>query len=144
MLLDVKAAFDSLWHEGLIYRIFNLNFPNYLIKIIESFLCNRTFNVHIGASHTELFNIYAGCPQGSCLFPTLYNIYTSDFPQLANCTISVFADDTAILCSDILYSNISANLQIALNKMFNYFNKWKITLNASITKAIYFTRKRKP
>lgn len=143
VLLDVKAAFDSVWHDGLIYKMIRFNVPCFLIKIIESFLSSRSFKVYIGSLCSENFCIPAGCPQGSCLSPILYNLYTSDLPQLENCTMSVFADDTAVLCSDLLSENIISNLQRDLEKLTNYFNKWKITLNADKTQAIYFTRKRK-
>ena len=37
VLLDIKAAFDSVWHGGLVIKIINLNFPIELTKIIPSF-----------------------------------------------------------------------------------------------------------
>lgn len=65
VLLDVKAAFDSVWHDGLIYKMLNLNFPAQLVKIIQSFLSSRTFKVHVGLDRSALIPITAGCPQGS-------------------------------------------------------------------------------
>lgn len=144
VLLDVKAAFDSVWHEGLIYKMIQFGVPTFLIKIIESFLVERSFEVYIGSSCSEKFDIPAGCPQGSCLSPILYNLYTSDLPQLQNCIMSVFADDTAVLCSDVLSESVIRNLESDLEKLARYFDKWKIALNADKTQAIYFTRKRKP
>lgn len=143
VLLDVKAAFDSVWHEGLVFKMIRLNFPVQLTKIILSFLSSRTFKVYIGSYYSERYSITAGCPQGSCLSPVLYNLYTADFPQLDYCTLSIFADDTAVLSSDILATNIIYKLQRALTEILSYFNKWKIMLNSEKTQAIYFTRKRK-
>lgn len=143
ILLDIKAAFDSVWHDGLIYKMINLNFPSELIKIIQNFLQNRTFKVCINSDSSTIFTINAGCPQGSCLSPLLYNIYTSDIPQLNNCLLSIFADDTAILSSEILASDIIRNLQSALSILIKYFDKWKISINGEKSQAIYFTRKRK-
>lgn len=143
LLLDVKAAFDSVWHEGLIYKMIRMNFPTEIIKIIQCFLKDRTFQVHIGSQSSRIFEVPAGCPQGSCLSPILYNIYTADFPNLDYCTMSVFADDTAIICSGNLAQEIINKLQRALTEVTLYFNRWKIMLNASKSQAIYFTRKRK-
>lgn len=63
--------------------------------------------------------------------------------MLEECQSSIFADDTAVLSSEIYASDIVANLQKSLDVVIGYFNKWKIVVNASKTQAIYFTRKRK-
>ena len=87
--------------------------------------------------------ITADCPQGSCLSPILYNIFTSHIPTFPNCTTSIFADDTSILSYDLYATKIVSNLQNALIELNNYFNKWNILVNPEKTQAIYFTRKRK-
>ena len=40
-LLDVKKAFDSIWHDALRHKIKLHGFPTYLVKMISSFLDNR-------------------------------------------------------------------------------------------------------
>ena len=35
LLLDVKAAFDTVWHEGLIYKMIRAKFPSELMKIVQ-------------------------------------------------------------------------------------------------------------
>ena len=59
-------------------------------------------------------SITAGCPQGSCLSPVLYNIFTADIPIFPHCVTSTLADDTAILSSDVYAVNIIANLELIL------------------------------
>lgn len=144
VLLDIKAAFDSVWHNGLIFKLIRFNFPPMLIKIIQSFLSERTFSVYIGSNHSSQYDILAGCPQGSCLSPILYNIYTADFPLLEGCLTSIFADDTAILSSEILAVDVLSNLQAALTVVQSYFTKWKIMVNPQKTQSIYFSRRYKP
>ena len=143
VLLDIKSAFDSVWHNALIYKMIKLNFNDNIIKITQCFLSNRSFRVFIGSKSSKLFYIKAGCPQGSCLSPILYNIFTSDIIDIANCETSVFADDTAILSSGFFATNIINNLEQGLSSLKDYFIKWKICLNYNKTQAIYFTRKRK-
>lgn len=87
--------------------------------------------------------IKAGCPQGSCLSPILYNIYTADIPHLEDSTLSIFADDTAILYSGELSCDILPKLQLSLNRLLEYYKKWKIVVNSDKCQAIFFTRKRK-
>lgn len=144
ILLDIKAAFDSVWHAALIFKMHSLNMPLRLIKLIQSFLDNRSFKVHIRKHCSSSVALPAGCPQGSCLSPILYNLYTSDFPHLSSCTASIFADDTAILTSALSPTDIITNLQNALITTQYYFSKWNILVNSTKTQAILFTRKRKP
>ncbi|GFW25859.1 probable RNA-directed DNA polymerase from transposon X-element [Trichonephila clavipes] len=80
IFLDVEKAFDRLWHNGLIFKMINLNYPPYLIHTISDYLHNRTFQVKIQATISKIGHIQAGSPQGSLLSPILYNIYTYDFP----------------------------------------------------------------
>lgn len=45
--LDQQAAFDTVWHSGLIYKMIKLGYPMLLIKIIKSFLNHRGFVVRL-------------------------------------------------------------------------------------------------
>ncbi|GBN23224.1 RNA-directed DNA polymerase from mobile element jockey, partial [Araneus ventricosus] len=47
VFLDVRKAFDRMWHHGLIAKMISAKFPDYLISIIHSFLTNRTFQVRV-------------------------------------------------------------------------------------------------
>lgn len=38
VLMDIKAAFDSVWHDGHVYKINQFRFPNELIKIVQNFI----------------------------------------------------------------------------------------------------------
>lgn len=143
VLLDVEKAFDTVWHDGLIFKLIKLKFPRFLIKIIQTFLYKRSFCVQINKDSSDYFDIPAGVPQGSVLGPLLYLIYTSDFPQIANCTYAFFADDTAILCSGLLASDILSCIQEALDEVAKFSEKWKIKINSEKSQAIFFTRKRK-
>ncbi|CAF4142911.1 unnamed protein product [Rotaria magnacalcarata] len=47
IFFDIKAAFDSVCHEGLIYKFNDLRFPTYIIKYLISFLESRTATVEL-------------------------------------------------------------------------------------------------
>ena len=47
VFLDLEKAFDNVWHKGLIYKLIKLNFPPYLILLIESYLKDRKMVVEI-------------------------------------------------------------------------------------------------
>ena len=43
VFLDVAKAFDTVWIEGLLYKLTLLNFPSYIVHTISSYLRGRTF-----------------------------------------------------------------------------------------------------
>lgn len=119
-----------------------LNVPNYIVKMIYSFLFNRTCQVNINGKTSAKFNVPAGVPQGSSLSPVLYNIFTSDLTVPDNGTdIALYADDTAIYSSAKYPEDIIRALQQSLNHMKKYFETWKIKINGLKTQAAFFTRR---
>ena len=68
VILDIKSAFDSVWHNGLIYKLKGLNFPEELIKIIQNFVYDRYFSVHISTTTYQKIRLTAGCPISNWLW----------------------------------------------------------------------------
>lgn len=138
-LLDVEKAFDNVWHDGLIHKLYLYGFPMYLIKIIQHYLSERSFRVFLNGIASGLFNIDAGVPQGSILGPLLYNIFTSDLPTLpGNGVLSLFADDTAVIYKGKITRYLVGRLQKGLDVLSEYFGDWKIRINAAKTQTIIF------
>lgn len=127
---DVQKAFDRVWHTGLIYKLFQMGFPIYLIQLLRSFLTDRTFVTRIGSTTSEIKPILAGTPQESSLSPILYNLYTADFPTNSQVQIAMYADDTVLFTasSDILIA--ADSLQNILNEISSWSSNWRIRLNS--------------
>ena len=70
--IDLEKAFDSIWVQGLLYKLESVNLPHRLLCIISSFLSNRKAFIDINGHYTELFDINVGLPQGSVLSPLLF------------------------------------------------------------------------
>lgn len=138
VFLDVAKAFDRVWHQGLIYKLLLENIPHPLVKLIDSFLTDRSFTIKINDHLSMPRKIEAGVPQGSCLSPLLYLLYTNDFPILKSVTVSLFADDTLLYASNRNYKYAVLALQRQLNTTQNWFTKWRIQLNVSKTVAVIF------
>lgn len=141
--LDIEKAFDSVWHNGLLCKMIQFEFPRSLILIINSFLVNRSFNVRVGNDMSASCSFTYGVPQGSVLSPILYNIFTADIPKDNKCEIALYADDTAIYTSSKLSNCITNRLSKYFFKIKKYFHKWKIKINVEKTQAIFFTNRRK-
>lgn len=143
VVLDIQKGFDSVWHVGLIHKMGYYGFPDYLSKLINSYLTDRTFKVKVGSSLSSKFNIKAGVPQGAVLSPLSYNLYTADIVNVNHdCELAMFADDTAIYAADKDVDVVLQNLQSTLNNVSDYFKLWNITINSDKTQAIYFSMRR--
>ncbi|CAH4028965.1 unnamed protein product [Pieris brassicae] len=81
----MEKAFDQIWHAGLVCRLLDSDILRRVVTIIRSFLLNRRFHVSVEGAKLSCRPIAAGVPQGSCLSPSLYSIYTDDVPVAAGC-----------------------------------------------------------
>ena len=81
--LDVSQALDKVWHKGLLFKL-KKHLPAKYYNSLKSYLSNRSFQIKINSTATELYNIKAVVPQGSVLGPILYFIYTFDLPTSTN------------------------------------------------------------
>lgn len=142
VLLDLAKAFDSVWHDALIYKLYQIGLDLGLVKLIHSYLTSRTFFVRLNGALSSTKKITSGVPQGSVLGPTLFNIFINDIPRIPGFFLALYADDTALLATSKNPTLLITKLQSTLNTTLEYFRAWKLTINPEKTEAIFFTRTR--
>lgn len=136
--LDVEKAFDSVWHDALRYKLSQLGLPTRMLRVLSSFLSDRTISVRVGKSLSTAVTLKAGTPQGSVLSPVLFLIYVNDIPlQTArNCRAGQFADDVNVWSSGPSVPRAYAHVQRALTLIEGWCRKWRIKLNVAKTQLI--------
>lgn len=138
ILLDIEKAFDTIWHDGLLYKLHKNQTPTYLVKIVQSFITDRKFMVEINGEFSDEKLIVAGAPQGSVLSPLLYAIYIADFKCSRECQTAYYADDTALYSATKTTNKSIKNVQRALLSIDKFATKWKIQINAAKTQFVIF------
>jgi hypothetical protein len=81
VFLDIEKAFDTIWHTGLLHKLFKFEFSTSLVNFISSFLSQRKLRVSVKGEMSTSREMQAGVPQGSALSLTLYSMYINDVPQ---------------------------------------------------------------
>lgn len=131
---DITKAFDTVWHEGLIYKINQiLNLDDSFTSFIYNYLTNRSIIPHFNQVAGPAFTPKAGVPQGSCLGPIIFITYVHDLPSTIHPNTSLFqyADDLIhIVNSDTKNKNknkiVIKKMENELNNTLHWERKWKI------------------
>lgn len=141
VFLDIEKAFDTVWHDGLITKLRNSGFPVFLIRIIRSYLSNRSFYVAVEKKDSSVKQIRAGVPQGSILGPVLFNLFINDLPNSPGVTVGIYADDTILYSSSRSVKLLESKLQESLRLLGDWLVEWKLGVNVSKTEAVLFTKR---
>ena len=81
VFLDVAKAFDTVWIDGLLYKLALLNFPSYIVHKISSCLRGRTFEVSFQTATSSRRGMRARLAQGGLFSPVLISLYVNDKPS---------------------------------------------------------------
>ena len=109
ILLDLSAAFDTVRHDILLDRLRSrLGVTDQALNWFTSYLSDRTQRVAVNGGLSDIFLLAQGVPQGSCLGPLLFAVYTSELFDIVGRhlpSVHSYADDAQ------LYLAFSPNVQ---------------------------------
>ena len=147
ILRDVSKAFDKVWHQGLMYKMINMNLPIPFTRLLSNFLTGRTASVKINEYVGPPIPLLSGTPQGAILSPTLYTIMTRDMPPATYYhNYIMYADDvTQIISSESKRPGMQKrNVERAVNNVNEYEKLWKIQTNTQKFKVIPIAKHKPP
>ena len=67
VFLDAAKAFDTVWIDGLLYKLTVLNFPSYIVHKNASYIRGRTFEMYFQTATTSRRGMLAGVAQGELI-----------------------------------------------------------------------------
>ncbi len=137
---DFKKAFDSVPHRKLLQKVKAYGIRGQLLMWIRDFLSDRRQRVSIEDIKSDWIKILSGVPQGSVLGPLLFLIFINDLPEVVECCIKLFADDTklySILSNNFDYERMKRDTQ----RMMDWSTTWQLGFNSNKCKVVHLGRK---
>jgi len=134
--LDLRKAFDTVPHNRLINKLKGYGIEGPLLRWIEDFLHNRSQFVKVNNASSSHTKVTSGVPQGSVIGPTLFIYYINDMPDVVNCVVRIFADDTKAYTSVDTESKRKL-LQESIDMLVQWTDKWLLRFNSSKCKVIH-------
>ena len=134
--IDLRKALDTLWREGLLYKLIMSGIPAKLFQIIKSMYDVTCCRIKFLNGISEEFPSTCCIKQGDALSPLLFNLFLNDLVETlstAECDPIVIDDLTvnSLLYADdiILLSNSEDGLQKSLDCLYDFCAKWKLNVN---------------
>lgn len=143
--LDIKKAFDRVWHPGLLTKLTTFGICGDLHSWISSFLADRQQAVVLDGFISTPKPLAAGVPQGSVLGPLLFLMFINDLASHLDNDLHLFADDStlhAVIKNPERRAACTESLQRDLHVIEKWASDWCITFNASKTEEMIISRKR--
>ena len=145
--VDFSKAFDYVVRDNLWFKLIKLCVCGKILNVIMSMYSNVKSKVKFNNEKGEEFICHTGVRQGECLSPFLFSMFVNDLESeliekgvegldlnFNKLFLLMYADDIMI------FSETEVGLQNGLDVLFNYCNKWKLTVNAQKTKIVIFRK----
>ena len=134
--LDHEKAFDSVWRNGLLLKLWTAGIRGLLLKLRSKFLTCRVVKTRLDDVTSHPFQPKQGVPQGSVLSPLLFIFYIAD---MLNNTAGIkfkYADDSQILVITDNQSTTCLTVEQNLNAGEIWCRTWRIQLNGTKTEIV--------
>lgn len=147
--LDNAKAFNTVWHNGLFYKLYKLGIKGKTWRIMKDSFKGVTSSVLFAGKLSEYFNIKQGVGQGRTLSAWFFLVMIDDLITDLDHTLRglklvdlhlpcvLLADDTTVM------ANSHHSMQHLLDTISNYAKRWRLKYNADKSCSILFTNKRR-
>ena len=106
--LDVRKAFDQVWHDGLFYKLYNCDINRTILKVIMNLYTNMESCVKTQEHESEWFPDKTR--QGGVMSPFLYLVYDNDLmwqleeSHLGLCVCNINCDSPGVADDKLVLS----------------------------------------
>lgn len=144
LFLDLRKAFDTVNHSVLLSKLSSFKLSANVLNWIQSYLLGRSQCVRINDKTSSLKACGLGVPQGSILGPLLFSAYINDLPSVCDGVGTLmYADDTVLYTTGKDPEQAAAKLSLAMEKVTQWLQYSRLTLNTEKTVTMYFSKKQR-
>ena len=150
LFVDFSKAFDYVVRENLWFKLVKCGVKGKILNVIMSMYHCIKNKVFYNGEKSDSYECKLGVRQGDCLSPFLFAVYVNDMEQcLDNENAGVTIADVKILllfyADDlVLFSETAEGLQSEINKLADYCDRWKLTINTGKSKIVVFRKGNRP
>ena len=147
MFLDLSKAFDTLEHTVLLNKLDKYGIRGVALDWFKDYLTNKKVRTKCNIASTgkveysDYRELNYGTPQGSCLGPLIFIIFTNDIhKQLHHSRSLLFADDTTVYKSHRNLQYLTWCIEDDMRRIITWFRINKLTLNLEKTVCLLFQK----
>ena len=151
LFIDLSKAFDTLDHKILLDKLEKYGIRGIAKDWFESYLTNRQMRVKCCISstgkceHSKYQPLTYGTPQGSCLGPLIFLLFTNDLhKQIENSNTILFADDTTLYKTHRNLTYLKWCLEDDMTRLADWFRANKLSMNLGKTVCVLFHKDSTP
>jgi len=138
VLVDLTAAYDTVWHQGLTLKLLQTIPDRHPVRFIVEIISDRSFILKTSDGQcSRLRRLKNGVPQGPTLAPMLFNIYIRDIPDTVS-TQHCYADDLALLFSHRCWNEVEKVLSLDMQRVADYLSALRLRLSTAKTTCTAF------
>jgi len=137
VFIDLRKAFCSINKHLLLHKLaLKFSLPPYLVKLLDSYLSDRTFRLKFGDFSSKEFSDVNSVPQGSSLGPLLFSAFINDISRVIDIPFLLYADDPVIYFQNQDLTVITQKLNEALQRIHEWSLDNLISVNTDKTELI--------
>ena len=145
--IDFTKAFDYVVRDNLWYKMIKLGIRGKILNIIKSMYSVVKSRVKYDNKLGTEFFCSLGVRQGECLSPMLFSLFLNDLEEVFategywGLDLDTFKLFMLLYADDIvIFSKNAEELQVGLDVLVNYCNRWKLKVNVDKTKIMVFRK----
>lgn len=144
LFIDYSSAFNTIRPAKLIVKLTDLGLPATTCNWILDFLLNRPQVVKMGGIISGNLTVSTGTPQGCCLSPKLFTLYTHDCVSTQDRSLVIkYANDMTIL--GLIKGGDETGYRELVNDIMVYGEENDLFLNVDKTRELVIDfRKKSP